>query len=335
MISFVCFLDLSNLLALAIDHLNDANVILTNLCCDNAASNTAALNKLGAALLDCDRLKVTIDKTNAVGEPIFVIFDTSHLIKLARNTLGDLQLLFTEDGRSIEWKFICELEKLQSAESLHLANKITKEHVQFSKKKMRVYLATQVLSASVADAIEFCDKDLKLEQFSDSEGTCEYLRIFNIAFDLLDSKVPFSKGTKMPMRTDNKELWTDYFKQIDTFIRGLYHGNPTLAPSAQPPQAKKQKRDVRIVAGPRKKGFLGFLINIKSYQAIFNLYVEEKQFLKYVLGHKLSQDHLEMMFGTIRSSMGLNNNPTVIQGGFCDKLFIKFGITILSNFVDL
>ena len=67
------------------------------------------------------------------------------------------------------------------------------------------------------------------------------------------------------------------------------------------------------MSGPRKKGFLGYLINIQSYEAIFKLYAEEKQYLKYVLGHKLSQDHLEMMFGTIRSSLGLNNNPTVIQ----------------------
>jgi hypothetical protein len=284
---------------------------LTNLCCDNAASNTAALNLLGAALLDPEKLKVSIDKVNAAGEPIFIVLDPSHLIKLARNTLGDLHLLFTEDGRRIEWKFVSELEKLQAEEGLHLANKITKEHVQFSKKKMKVSLAAQVLSASVADSIEFCDKDLCLKQFSDTDGTCEYLRTFNIAFDLLDSKVPFSKNTKMPLRVDNKDVWTSHFKQIDRFIRGLHHTNPVLP--SQEPAAKRPKKDLRVVSGPRKKGFLGFLINIQSYEAIFNLYVEQKQFIKYILGHKLSQDHLEIMFGTIRSSLGLNNNPTVVQ----------------------
>jgi hypothetical protein len=103
---------------------------------------------------------VTIDKTSAIDKPIYVVLDTSNLIKLARNIFGDLQLLFTEDGRRIESKFICELEKLQSAEELPLANKITQEHVQFLKKKMRVYLATLVVLASVADAIEFCEKIL-------------------------------------------------------------------------------------------------------------------------------------------------------------------------------
>jgi hypothetical protein len=266
--------------------------------------------------LDSEKLKVNIDRINAVGEPIFVVLDASHLIKLARNTLGDLHLLFTEDGRRIEWKFISELEKLQAEEGLHLANKITKQHVQFSRKKMKVALAAQVLSASVADSIEFCDKDLGLEQFSDSDGTCEYIRIFNVAFDLLDSKVPFSKETKMPLRLDNKDLWTSYFSQIEKFIRGLHHTNPTHPSEEQP--AKRQKKDLRVVCGPRKKGYLGILINIKSYQAIFELYVEQRQYLKYILGHKLSQDHLEIMFGTIRSSLGLNNNPTVVQEGVYD-----------------
>jgi DNA transposase THAP9 len=180
---------------------------------------------------------------------------------------------------------------------------------------MRVYLATQLLSASVADAIELCDKDLKLEQFSESDGTCEYLRMFNIAFDLLDSKVNFSKGTKIPMRSDNRHVWGDYFQQISSFIRGLRHRNSAEAVPLVP-VAKKTKKDDRVVAGPRKKGFIGFLVNIESYTEIFNLYVEKKGFLKYILGHKLSQDHLEMMFGTIRSSLGLNNNPTVIQECF-------------------
>jgi hypothetical protein len=58
-------------------------------------------------------------------------------------------------------------------------------------------LATQVLSASVADAIEFCNKDLGLQQFANSEATCDSLRICNMAFYLLDSKVPFTKNTKI------------------------------------------------------------------------------------------------------------------------------------------
>jgi hypothetical protein len=117
----------------------------------------------------------------------------------------------------------------------------------------------------------------------------------------------------MPLRMDNKIVWSEHFKKIDRFIRGLHHTNPS-APAPLEPGAKKPKKEVRVVDGPRKKGFLGFIINFQSYTGLFNKYVEEKQFLASILGHKLSQDHLEIMFGTIRSSLGLNNNPTVIRG---------------------
>ena len=77
------------------------------------------------------------------------------------------------------------------------------------------------------------------------------------------------------------------------------------------------------MSGPRKKGFLGFLVNIRSFQAIFKIYVEEKELLSYLLGHKFSQDPMEMIFGTIHSSLGLNNNPTVIQEGSYVKSYIN------------
>ena len=297
---------------MAADYVNPTKVILTNVVCDNAASNIAALQILGAKLSYHDNLKPHLDVTNACGEKIYVVLDTSHLIKLARNTLGDLQLLFTGDGRPVMWNLVRELEKLQGDEGLHLGNRIRKEHVQYQKKKMRVYLATQVLSDSVADAIEFCDKDIKLQQFADSSGTCEYLRVFNLAFDILDSKVPFMKHNKMPLKLTNKDQWMTHFKTVEDFILSLHLTNPTAQRSDEP-ETKRSKKDTRLICSQRKKGFLGFLVNLKTYRDIFSLYVEEKKFLNYILGHKLSQDHLELMFGTIRSSLGKNNNPTVIQ----------------------
>jgi hypothetical protein len=74
----------------------------------------------------------------------------------------------------------------------------------------------------VADAIEFCDKDLGLQQFANSEATCEYVRICNTAFDLLDSKVPFTKNTKMPLRKNNKPVWTAHFNAIEHFFAVCY-----------------------------------------------------------------------------------------------------------------
>jgi len=67
---------------LAVKELNETGVVVTNICCDNAASNISMLNKLGAKMIDPENLKPTIDLTNAEGESIFVVLDTSHLIKV-------------------------------------------------------------------------------------------------------------------------------------------------------------------------------------------------------------------------------------------------------------
>ena len=64
----------------------------------------------------------------------------------------------------------------------------------------------------------------------------------------------------------------------------------------------------------RKTGFIGFLVAIKSTKLIFHRLVEaEEAPLKYLLTYKLSQDHLELFFGAVRSAGGFNNNPTTQQ----------------------
>ncbi|KAF2879694.1 hypothetical protein ILUMI_26470 [Ignelater luminosus] len=67
-----------------------------------------------------------------------------------------------------------------------------------------------------------------------------------------------------------------------------------------------------ILGSARKTGFLGIIININSLK---NMYIELKRdySLSYIPTHKLSQDHIELFFGTIRSAGGYNNNPTVRQ----------------------
>ena len=64
----------------------------------------------------------------------------------------------------------------------------------------------------------------------------------------------------------------------------------------------------------RKTGFIGFLVAIRSTQSLFHTLVEKDDApLKYLLTYKLSQDHLELFFGAIRSMGGFNNNPTAQQ----------------------
>jgi len=73
---------------------------------------------------------------------------------------------------------------MQNVTSLQAATKIRTRHVLYHREKMKVHLATRVFSNSVADALEYCCKDLKNKLFENAEATIE----FNIIFDLLNSR---------------------------------------------------------------------------------------------------------------------------------------------------
>ena len=55
-----------------------------------------------------------------------------------------------------------ELHKVHENEGLHLANKLIAVHMNWRMQKMKVNLAAQTISSSVAAAIEFCNIHLKL-----------------------------------------------------------------------------------------------------------------------------------------------------------------------------
>ena len=64
----------------------------------------------------------------------------------------------------------------------------------------------------------------------------------------------------------------------------------------------------------RKTGCGRFLLAIRSIKGIFQEFVESGPApLQYLLTYRLSQDHLKLFFGAIRSAGGFNNNPTAQQ----------------------
>ena len=81
---------------------------------------------------------------------------------------------------------------------------------------MKVKLATQVLSRSVADALDFCRDDLKLPEFQGSEATSFFLRQFDTLFDLMNSKNVLGKGYKSPLRHSNQQAWAQAFSSASS-----------------------------------------------------------------------------------------------------------------------
>lgn len=97
-------------------------------------------------------------------EKIHIIFYACHMLKLVRNTLGDLKILKDAEGNFIEWRFIEALAQLQVKEGLRAGNKLNMTHTHYWKMKIKITLAAQTLSDSVADSIEFCDKFNRIQR---------------------------------------------------------------------------------------------------------------------------------------------------------------------------
>ena len=70
---------------------------------------------------------------------------------------------------------------------------------------MNVKLAPQTFSASAAGAIDFLHEEALLPQFQNSEATTEFIKKMDLAFDLMNSRNPFAKGTKK-----NQFLWSTF-----------------------------------------------------------------------------------------------------------------------------
>jgi hypothetical protein len=58
----------------------------------------------------------------------------------------------------------------------------------FFQQKIKVKLATQLLTRSVAEALLFCRDYLNLENFQDCGATVRFISLVNDAFNILNSK---------------------------------------------------------------------------------------------------------------------------------------------------
>ena len=101
-----------------------------------------------------------------------------HAIFLSLSEILWQTAAFNAEGGCISWGFIKSLNTLQEKESLHLGNRLKKSHIQWRKQKMKINLAAQTLSASVAGALEYSTV-IALPQFSDSAAKVKFLRIFD------------------------------------------------------------------------------------------------------------------------------------------------------------
>ncbi|XP_029342097.1 THAP domain-containing protein 2-like [Acyrthosiphon pisum] len=121
-------------------------------------------------------------------------------VKSARN-------LYSEEVKLLNQPIVCSDNEPKSSfkvtqtliketEGAHLANKLRKQHIHYHKQKMKVKLATQLISQSVADALKFLKNNLCLPDFLQAGATIKFIEMFNAGFDILNSRSANCIGKK-------------------------------------------------------------------------------------------------------------------------------------------
>ena len=299
-----------NLINDLIEKLHTVKINIVSLTFDGTSTNISMAQKLGC---DFDPEKIVTSFPHPLSKlPIHVFLDPCHMLKLVRNTLGDIKVLEDEDGNMVKWEFIERLQNVQEKEGLHLGNKLRLKHIQWKKKKMNVKLAAQLLSESVAKSLTFCLKG-KIDSFEGCEGTIKFIEIFNKLFDILNSRNLFANGWSRPFQPPRENEYFKFMEEARQYILSLKIFDPHSKSLNSKKNDGNDEIDRSILKSKRKTGFLGFLICINSLKELYREMVTNSKTLDFLLTYKLSQDHIELFFGQIRSMGGCNNNPTARQ----------------------
>lgn len=263
--------------------LHECGVVIKSITADGARTNIATFKNLGCDLNPED-LKPFFVHPCDPNINIYCILDPCHMAKLGRNAFAEKNL--SSPSGNISFKFIKELDNIQQREGLRLANSISSQHVNYKNKIMNVRLAMQTLSGGVADAIEFLDKKCHIDEFKNSSATVEFLRKINRLFDMLNSRNPFEKGFKAPIRPSSIKYFEEVFEDTTKYLSSLKIDN------------------IHLLNHNRKTFALGFIVSMKSAINLAKDLFSSDDPLKYFLAYKFSQDHLELYFSCIRSRGG-------------------------------
>lgn len=180
-----------------------------------------------------------------------------------------------------------KFHEIQEKEGLSLATRLASDHIQWQMHKMKVKLTAQALSSFFADAIEFLHYDLKIPEIGGSEGTIKFIRVIDVAFDVLNSQTPRASGYKRPMQSANYSMCEKSLKNtVDILLNAK--------------SAKSQDDNNKT------KNWLCAFFSLKNSILVVTKGLLNKPVhpLSHVLTYRFSQDHLELFFSCIRARSG-------------------------------
>lgn len=192
-------------------------MIIASVTFDGAKTNLATVRCLGASLNPTYLKPYFLHPTTK--QNVVVILDICHMLKLIRNTLKTHNLI-DSDVNEISWRHIQKLENTQSVQSVLLANKLRKKHVDFENLKMKTSLAAQTLSHSVAAALQSL-LNARNQQFEGCEATIKFILIVNNLFHIFNSKRKYNIKFKRPFCKETFVEYNEYFDMAEKYLQEL------------------------------------------------------------------------------------------------------------------
>lgn len=278
----------AELLLQVINEISKRGIKVANVTFDGYRANVKMCRHLGANL----NLKNGEYETHFINsydsEKIYFILDPSHVMKLIRNTLGGVKSIY-EGENEIKWQYFEDLVSYSGNKEFGLTHKMNKRHIQYSDRKMHVRTAVETLSQSTADSMQFL-KDHEVENFINADATIKFTRMFNKLWDVMNSQRVRGGNNntfKSAINCENAAEVFSFLNDAKTYILSL---NVI---------SKRTGSSIPIVKSDYNTGFGGFIIDIISVTAMYREYVENRHWMLFIATYRLSQDHLEMLFGML------------------------------------
>ncbi|KAG8236871.1 hypothetical protein J437_LFUL017075 [Ladona fulva] len=253
--------------------------------CDQISSNRAVIESLAKG--EDDRFFVVN------GHKVVPFYDVPHLVKSTCNAFRHSTVQW--EGKTADWAVVQKVFQLEKC-SPYKCTKLTERHMNPSNcDKMRVRMAAQTMSSSVAGAIyAFFIVENSEELKSSAVHTAEFIGDVSNLFESFNSAQ--DSGAYKPLTCllrENSEQW-QFWEGISRKIREWRFFN-----------SLGKKKNVYFPSG--------WLNNIRGMRVLFQEFSTSSR--KFLIPRRINQDSLENLFCTVRQHGQCNSNPTCWQFG--------------------
>ncbi len=240
---------------------------------------------------------------------------------LAKSSCGNASRLLWNNGCYLLWSHIREIYQEDRDCGLKLLPKLTADHVSLTPySAMRVHLAVQILSSSIATVL----KEYGPEE---AKGTAEFCAMMDMYFDCMNvrNKTEHKHKQKSFMARyessqDPRFLWLE-----DVFLKFFQDWQKSI--EEREGKFTKAKKQAMFISKQTYEG-----LQITTYSMIEAVKFLLDSGLKYVLTERFCQDDLENYFGKQRAIGCRKDNPNLYSVGFNDNIIkSQFSVVPISG----